>query len=426
VRLIFVNYSHPDVGHVAGTRLREFAQAMARRGHQVILVTAPLPGGGVTQSPSEIAAALARHDWREPLRVVCVPAPAWLLDSARSGRMPPPLRRAVSFWSLVLGDGPWHDWVAGSKPYWPALTQQFKPDLIWGNFGSISDLALAQALAGCAGIPWCADIKDNMYAFLPAASRPFLARRFADVGGLTANSEFHAEKADAVFEQRRFVVYSGVDDALLAVAKQPIPRDCFRIMLVGSLYSDDAFASYLRGLEGFVAGLSSEDRAGVELCYAGNEGRRVADAVAQLAPSVRLELLGYLSTGALCAAYARAAVQSYIWARIGFHHKTVEMLATGRPVVVFPDEFDESKQIAGTMRAALHSPPTSDALADLLARLHGQWLAGGLGIDNLATRSFTWDAGAATLDQIFQGILRRPGGVARRVSQPSHDVSTAL
>jgi len=423
VRLIFVNYSHPDIDHVAGTRLREFARAMARRGHQAVLVSAPLPGAVAVSAPSEVARALDRHDWTHPFHVVCAPAPARVLAAARSGRMPAPLRRAVSLWSLVLGDGSWHDWVAGSKPYWPLLGRQFRPDLVWANFGSVSDLALAQGLARSAQVPWCADIKDNMQAFLPAFTRPLIARRFADAAGLTANAQFHADRA--VFGRPAAVVYSGVDDALLAVAQRPVSRDRFRIMLVGSIYSDDALAGYLHGLEAFAGRLSPEQRAAVELCYAGHDVERLRGVAARLAPSVRLDLRGYLPAGALCEAYAGAAVNSYVWAGTTFHHKTVEMLATGRPVVAFPDEFDESERIAGTMRAALHRASTSDALADVLGRLHRQWLADGLGSNALAARSFTWDAGAEMLEQIFQAILRRPGSVSRLAPQPSHDVSTA-
>src|SRR5262245_8840428 len=253
MRLIFVNYSHPDVDHVAGTRLREFARAMARRSHQVVLVSAPLSGAAMIPAPADVARALDRHDWAHPFHVACALAPARMLDAARNGRMPAPLRRAVSLWSLVLGDGPWHDWVAGSKPYWPLLTRQFRPDLVWSNFGSVSDLALAQGLARFAHVPWCADIKDNMRAFLPTGTRTLIARRFSDVAGLTANAQFHADRA--VFGRPPAVVYSGVDDALLAVAQRPVPLDCFRIMLVGSIYSDDALAGYLRGLEAFAARL---------------------------------------------------------------------------------------------------------------------------------------------------------------------------
>ena len=423
MRLIFVNYSHPDVAHVAGTRLREFGRAMARRGHQVVLVSSPLPDAPVPPAPSDVARAFDRYDWTQPFHLACAPAPARVLEAARNGRMPAPLRRAVSLWSLVLGDGPWHDWVAGSKPYWPLLTRQFRPDLVWSNFGSVSDLALAQQIARHAGAAWCADIKDNMQAFLPPGTHALIARRFADVAGLTANAQFHADRA--VFGRPVAVVYSGVDDALLAVAQQPVRRDCFRIMLVGSIYSDEALAGYLHGLDRFAGMLTSDQRAAVELCYAGHDVERVRGAAARLAPSVRLDLRGYLPAGALNEAYAAAAVNSYIWAGTTFHHKTVEMLATGRPVVAFPDEFDESKRIAGTMHGALHSPGTSEELAEVLATLYRQWSAGGLGSNTLAARSFTWDAGAETLDQIFQGILRRPGSVSRLEPRPSHDVSTA-
>jgi hypothetical protein len=406
VRLIFVNYSHPQVPHIAGTRLREFAGAMARRGHRVVLVSSPLTDGDVVPAPLELARIMDAHDWSRPLHVACAAKPTWYLEAARSGRMPVLVRRAISLWSLIVGDGPWHDWVAGSQLYWPLLADQFKPDLVWGNFGSVSDLVLAQALARRAGVPWCADVKDNMHQFLPAPTRPVLARRFADAAAITANAKFHAAKAGDVFGRRGTVLYSGFDERLLAVAHQAIPRDRYRIMLLGSIYSEDAFARYLGGLERFIAQLPQAQRASVELCYAGGEGERVRAGVARFAPSLRLDLLGYLSPDALRDAYARAAVQSYIWAGSGFHHKTVEMLVTNRPVVAFPDEFDESRAIARTMQAALYSPGTSAELANVLGMLHGQWLSGGFNQTALAPQSFTWDAGSEVLEQIFESVLR--------------------
>jgi len=412
VHLIFVNYSHPEVTHVAATRLREFARALARRGHWITLVSSPRSRHEATLGPVEIARAMGTHDWQRPFHVACMPRPMRVLDTARKGHMPAMARRAVSLWSLVLGDGPWHDWVAGSKPYWPLLTQQFKPDLVFGNFGSVSDLVLAQALARAAGVPWCADIKDNMQAFLPRPTRPILARRFADVAGLTANSQFHAKQANVVFEGSPAVVYSGIDDALLSVAGSAIPRDRFRIMLAGSIYSDQIFATYLTGLDRFVAQLAPAQRAAVELCYAGHDTDRVRDGVSRLAATVRLDVLGYLSADALREAYGRAAVQSYIFTGTTFHHKALEMLASGRPVVAFPGEFDETTSLATAVHGVLHRPATSDDLAAMLSSLHRQWLDGTLGTGSAAADAFSWDAGAAQLERTFEKVLRlRVAGV---------------
>lgn len=404
MRLVFVNYSHPAMQHISAVRLREFAHAMARRGHKVILISSALKGENAL-SPHDLARALDRHDWSSPFHLACASTPMALLRLARERRLPAVLRRAVSLWSLVLGDGPWHDWVAGSKPYWPVLAERFAPEVVWTNFGSLSDLALAQGLAHRAGAPWCADIKDNMEAFLPAPVRPIVRRRYSDAAGFTANARFHAEHA--IFGRPCEVIYSGADDAMIALSRTPVPRDAFRIMLVGSIYSGEHFGGYLQGLDLFLSRLSPEQQARVELCYAGNEAVRVSEAVARTSPRIRLAALGFLSPAALCEAYARATVMSYVWAGHGFHHKTVEMLATGRPVVCFPDEHPESRGIAAAMHGRLLTPATSADLADAFDSLHRRWLDDDHGPpDAVDPRAFTWDAGADTLDRILERVVR--------------------
>ena len=47
---------------------------------------------------------------------------------------------------------------------------------------------------------------------------------------------------------------------------------------------------------------------------------------------------------------ARRAAQSfancYLWAPFGFHHKLLELLVAGRPVLAFPGEHAESRELA--------------------------------------------------------------------------------
>jgi hypothetical protein len=324
----------------------------------------------------------------------------------------------VSLWSLAIGDGPWHDWVAGSKPYWPVLAERFAPDVVWANFGSLSDLALAQGVARWAGVPWCADIKDNMEAFLPAPARPFVRRRYADAAAFTANARFHA--GHSIFREPCEVVYSGADDAMIRLARIPVPRDAFRIMLVGSIYAGGHFDGYLCGLDAFLSRLAPEQQARVELCYAGNEAARVSEALARTNTRVRFSALGFLTPAALCEAYSRAAVMSYVWAGHGFHHKTVEMLATGRPVVCFPDEHPESRDIASAMRGRLLTPPTSADLAVTLESLHRRWLDEPHGSpDSVDPSAFTWDAGADALERIFDRLVRATSRTSKVQSRQS-------
>lgn len=404
MRLIFVNYSHPGVRHVAGTRLWSFGRSLARRGHRVVLISTTLPGEAPSFEPADMARVLDSHDWREPLHVTCASSPNRLLALARSGRLPSPLRRAISLWSLTMADGPLDDWVTGSRPLWPALAEHFRPDLVWANFGSISDLALGRGLAHRAGCQWVADVKDNVRRFIPRGVRPLLALRFADAAGVTANARFHGELGRDLFDRSFETIYSGVDSALLERANEPVSRDEFRISLVGSVYSPGVLADYFEGVRRFLESLPPEQRSRVRFCYAGGDEELVRQADAKL--GIDIDFLGYLPVDRLFECYQACAVNTYIWPGTTFHHKAVEMMAANRPLVSFPGEFEETGRIAARVGAELLTPGTSGDLAETLSGFHRRWREGGLLHGSANCAEFTWDAQAEKLERVFENVLR--------------------
>ena len=58
MKLVLVNHCHPDRPHVCALRMREFARALARKGHQVVLLTGTLDDAPSPLVPSGIPAAL--------------------------------------------------------------------------------------------------------------------------------------------------------------------------------------------------------------------------------------------------------------------------------------------------------------------------------------------------------------------------------
>lgn len=379
---------------------------MSRRGHRVVLISSTLPGEASSHEAADLARTLTAHDWAEPFHVACSPRPNRLLALSRQRRVPGLVRRAISLWSLILGEGPWHDWVMGSRPYGDSLAQHFRPDLVWVNFGSVSDLRLGQGLARRARCAWVADVKDNVHRFLPGLTRPLLARRFVDVAGVTTNARFHGEKAQALFALPFEVIYSGVDERLVEASKRPVPADRFRIMLAGSIYSPSLLAKYAKGVSLFVARLSLEQRASVQVCYAGHEGNAVAQVFARVAPHIGIDLSGYLPLPELFHRYALSAVNSYIWSGATFHHKAVEMLAADRPVISFPNEFSETKRIAERMGAELLTPDCSEDFANVLSNIYSRWRDGRIGTSLVNYRELTWDAEADKLEAAFENTLR--------------------
>ncbi|WP_096700113.1 hypothetical protein [Magnetospirillum sp. 15-1] len=58
MRAVFVSHLHPETNHVGAVRVREFAQAMARRGHRIVLLTQSLTPRDPAPDPDGLAAAL--------------------------------------------------------------------------------------------------------------------------------------------------------------------------------------------------------------------------------------------------------------------------------------------------------------------------------------------------------------------------------
>ncbi len=93
MELLFIHPVHPRYKHVAAARAREFACALARRGHRVVLLSAAMGEETLDQGDN-----LVSHDWSRPY----VMAPAVVDQGA-----PPPSRSALlrRAETLIAGDG---------------------------------------------------------------------------------------------------------------------------------------------------------------------------------------------------------------------------------------------------------------------------------------------------------------------------------
>jgi glycosyltransferase involved in cell wall biosynthesis len=400
VKAVFINHCHPDVAHVCGLRAGRMAAALAARGHQVVLLTGPAPDGADETEVSDLADRLAAHDWREPFRLACPPAGDRLAARARDGRLSGGIRQAVIAWLYLTMGGMFPDWQAGVAPYLPVLAGSFRPEVVWGTFGNTDTWKLCRHLARLADCPWVGDFKDNWNAFVPFGFRHLMARRLNDAAAMTVLSVVHCDQADALFPDiRKTVVYSGVDAPGGATAKA---NDRLELLLTGSVYDDATLGRLTDALEQW-----ARRRAGlrVVLRYAGNEAKRVRAA----AGGIELHVEGYLSQAKLHALQASVSANIYIHdPRCLLHHKTLELIAAGRPVVAFPGETDEVRGLAretGTTLFACADAAGVAAALDIVA-------------DNpppvpeaAARAAFTWKARAAVLEHVLAGAVA--GGAGR-------------
>ncbi|ARJ66588.1 hypothetical protein WV31_13370 [Magnetospirillum sp. ME-1] len=397
MRLALVNHLHPESPLVGATRLREFARALAGRGHQVVLLTEAMAGAAPPDEPASLAARLEGHDWTAPLMVSARPCRLPLLESLRQGRLPRPVR-AVLIAGLYLGrGGVFPDWSLGTAPLLPVLARRFRPQAVWGTFGNTDAWIIARELAALAGCPWVMDVKDKWDAFIPALFRSYLARRFGDAAAMTALARSYLDHMRPRFSCPGHVVYSGVSRSLLAESTTGEAED--RLTLSGSTYSADTLAALMAGIAGAV-------RPGTIFTYAGADHRAVAEAARNL-PCV-VDIRGQLPLDELVTLQRRSFANLYccVGDHDRFHHKLIELLCVGRPIVCLPPDGPEAEGIARATAGVFTGCSTPDEVARALGAAwehRSQPVEGDR--DRLA--AFGWDGQAAILEKVLAGILSR-------------------
>ncbi len=404
MRAVFVNYVHPDVPHVSAMRVRYFADILAQKGHQVVLLTRTLNDMETSKPAEQVAGELLSHDWSTPYHLACAPLPDRPLRALRGGRLPRPGRMAIIAWYYLFRTGVFSDWAQGSRPYWRILAESFRPEATWGTFGNTDTLAVARGIARLARVPWIMDVKDGWDTFIPWPLRRILAKRFGDAAAITVNSLFQAECSRRWFSQEPTIVYSGVP-ALLIDHPANLPQDDgFRITLVGSTYNCENLEAFVKGLRVWLNGLRPPERSKVTFSYAGADVKAVERACADLANFCRIDLHPYLELDKLMRLCMAANVNCYLWSPTTFHHKLIELLCCRRPVISFPGEHPEAFALAKEAQGDFNCCKTE---SDLVRHFRLLWSKKGVsaaigGTNTL--RRFSWDAQGDRLLNLMRKI----------------------
>lgn len=406
MRAVFINHCHPGVPHVCGLRAGRFAEALAARGHEIVLLSEVLHPGDFGLVPGDLPAALANHDWRLPFVLPCRPHGYERIVRARHGQLPEGWRQMVIAWSYAKHGGMFPDWQAGAASYFPILAETFRPDVVWGTFGNTDTWRLCQGLAARAGCPWVADFKDNWAAFVPSGLHTLMAARFGDAAGMTVYSCAHCDQADVLFPRTmKTVLYSGVD--AVGDVTPPSGGDAVTLTLTGSVYDQALLAELLAAVDTWAARHPSRETV---LHYAGNDGEAVA--AASLGCRYRLKLEGYLPQDELHALQSDASANLYVHnPRCLMHHKALELIAMGRPVISYPGETDEVKDLAAEVGGSLFAAANGQEAVEALA----------VAVDNpppVPARSrreaFTWGHRAGVLEKVLGDAAAKAAATGRR------------
>lgn len=403
MRAVFVNQCHPETPHVCAVRMRSFARALAVKGHRIVLLTECLGDEAAGSGPRDLTERLARHRWDEFFHVGCRPAAAPFLERLRDGRLPWGVRQATVAASFVFAGGVFAHWRRASQSAVAELARSFRPEIVWGTFGVTDAWNIARDLARMAECPWVADLKDNWNNFIPFGLRGYLAGRYRDAARMTALSEAHASIGRARFGLDTTTVYSGFP---LRALQGPVPDaddPAFRIVSAGSIYDGEAFKTLIAGVVGWLSKRASKTP--VEFLYCGGDNSRVAALTAQLAGRCKVDVRPFVVADDLNAHQRRATVNIYPRYRpMLFHHKFIECLSAGRPIICLPGEMAESRRIAEETGITLFScngaGEVENALAAIAAR---RWPRA----DASRLARYSWEQQADVVTQLFASVRDR-------------------
>lgn len=407
MNLVFINHMHPVTPHVSGMRAWYFAREMAGLGHRVVQICQWREGTEPAPEPGQLPQRLRSHDWAEPLLLAISPQPFMPLSRVRAAETAAPLRKLLVLWNYLRHSGVFTDFSEGVQPYLPVLAREFRPEATWGLFGNTDCWLIAQRLARLSGCPWVADMKDSWDVFMPKALRHVIALRFRDMSASTANAAFNARVLERWFSPKPAVVYSGADRCFGEAVPALLGEGLVRLTLTGSIPEKQSLDAFVDGLMCWLSRRPSAGSVQMEIVYAGGDGSKAQHALARLEGMAQVTVRPYLPLPALAALCRSAAINAYIRTPRGFHHKLLELLACGQPVLAFPGETEEAQQLAADSGGELFCPASHAELATALNLL----LARPLAPVPLSTGrdSFTWTAQAIRLEQVFRQAIEGSG-----------------
>lgn len=401
MNLLLVNPVHPSAPHISATRAWRFAEALAAMGHRVVLLTATPPGGNDVQGPGGSLPDMQGHDWREPLVLAAAPFD----PSGRAVAGHRLLRKLGTAWRLLRRGGHETTWFDAAVTAAGQLAPGFRPDVIWTTFGRMEAVVVAREIARALRVPWVLDLKDSWEFFVPGPLRRIMARRVGGWSAITTNSTSNAALAMRWHGARAQVVYSGVDEAFLGTVGQTghDARGRFVLALVGSIYFEDRLRELLRGIAAWSRGLPPAERHQVLLKYVGGDGDMFERIAGGAGLDIAWQASGYLALAKMAATCREAAVNMYVAVDGGFHHKLLELLASGRPVLCFPGEGAEARVLTARLHGELIEPADAEGMMRALQAVHRRWCEGRVPVPCRVElyRQFSWDSQA----RVLEGVL---------------------
>lgn len=392
MRLLFVNYLHPDSGLVGAVRMQRFAEELARRGHQVVLLCS-CPNGQ-PDTPASFAGRIQRQDWSMPLVLALHDDTAAAHAAARE-----PIaivRKARTAARLLLREGRFWRWQRTAATFRRHIQDLFTPELAYATFGDLDSLAVARDYARQAAIPWVMDIKDPASIFIPGKLAPWLMRRYRGAVAVTMNSEYQRSHNGSWVDDRSVVIYSGVEPP----PDGPASFEPTHVALVGSLYDDEAATHLLRGFDDW----RRQSQPMARLYYFGTDAARLAGLAERMGLTQGLVIESQIPRAALLARCRQMAALLYVTHPEGaFNHKLLELAALGRPLIVSGASNPETERLCQRFDIPLTAVASEFAVSQSLAAAA---VTPTRSMQSMCERT-AWSSVAGQLEQVLAAALAK-------------------
>ena len=403
MRAVFINHCHPDTPHVCAIRMREFAKAMAARGHKIILLTETLYASPEAASVSMTEKQLDDHDFTFPFYMAAPPVGFPLLNMLRKGQLIWGIRQFIIFWSYKRHRGVLTNWRRGCQPYLDLIASKFSPDAIWSTFGGTDCWNIAQDLASKSGCAWVADIKDLWGTFIPWPFRSSLAQSYCNAVAMTTFSKLHKLESEVYFPMDKYVLYSGFNSYQIN-AVTTVPSDQFFISITGSIYNPRYLDTVLLAISEWLKYRSSKFQNNFKLIYAGTENNEVNLALKRVNWKFKTEINNYLDPNQYFAILAKCNLNIYLRSDGRFHHKIFELLAIGKPIMCFPAESVEVIDLFDEVGGKLFNCQSFDNILTSLESLGDRLMS--TRRKNKQMAKFQWDHQVEILENVLGDAIR--------------------
>lgn len=398
MNILMVNPVHPSTPHISAVRAWRFAQELARRGHRTVLLT----GSPVGQVDADMP-VLETHDWRKP--VVCsLPLPT---DGQSPLRMPRWLNRARTAACMVRDGGRRGSWVTSAVEHVVRINDAFRPTVVWCTLGSLEAAFVSKRVAARANCPWVLDVKDMWEFVVPRGLRRMMAWRTRGWAAATANARTTAEAVAKWLGVVPSVIYSGIDDRYFPdEGAAPTPTQEFAVNLIGSIYFPSRLSAFVEGLADWMESMSEASRGLVRVRYLGSDETLVRAATLKYRGKIPIETMGFVSVDEVARRCKVAAMNAYIGYPGAFHHKLLELLACGRPVMAVGSETAEAEQLARETHATLSIAPDANAVRATVQSAFERWTDRSFAVASGARlRQFDWPTQALALERALTAVI---------------------